>query len=65
MSGYLAWAEATLAHASTRNAAITLTAKRLFMLIELLKDLKNLLPIGKTGGPGGRCRTIGTAEYSG
>src|SRR4029077_328225 len=41
MSGYLvSWAKAILAHASTRDAAITLTAKRLFILVLLLKNLK-------------------------
>src|SRR6266851_1845394 len=40
MSGYLvSWEKAILAHASTRNAANTLTAKRLFISVLLLKDL--------------------------
>src|SRR5260370_42269467 len=51
MSGYLvSWAKATLAHASTRDATNTLTAKRLFILSPAPERFeKTLLPTGETG----------------
>src|ERR1700686_1023068 len=63
MSGYLvSWAKAILAHARIRAAAITLTAKGLFILSPALERFdKTRLPTGERGRRAGRYRTIGLA----